>query len=161
MEALLLSALEIGAKKDPFAGRIPPPSGYLFEGISELNNVYFPSGHVTHTSEELNRPCEPNGANRDGKGRPRGHMWQHFRGHFRSFVKSGKVCLDRAGAIALGFEVFFRPLGFLGASGGDAFSTRFPEHLPVPRVILGSLCRFQADWGSLWEAFWYHFLLFF
>ena len=80
------------------------------------------------------------------------------------FVKNGKVRLDRAGAIGLGFEVLgFRPLGFLGASGGDAFSTRFPEHLPegLLRVILGSLCRFRADWGSLWEAFWHHFPLLF
>ena len=48
--------------------------------------------------------------------------------------------LDRAGSIGLGFEVLgFRPLGFLGASGGDALSTRFPEHLPegVLTVILG------------------------
>ena len=73
------------------------------------------------------------------------------------FLKNG------AGSIGLGFEVLgFRLFGVLGASG-DAFSTRFPEHLREGflRVILGSLCRFRGDWGTLWEAFWHHFPLFF
>ena len=66
--------------------------------------------------------------------------------------------LDRIGLQAL----CFRPWGFLGASGGDAFSEACSRAPPRrdPESHFGFALDISVEKGCLGEAFWHHFPLF-
>jgi len=71
----------------------------------------------------------------------------------------GPSRLDRIG----GQAPCFRPWGFLGASGGDAFSKACSRAPPRrgPEGHFAFALEISVDWGCLGEAFWQHFPLFF
>ena len=72
---------------------------------------------------------------------------------------SGLSRLDRIGVQA----PCFRPWGFLGASGGDAFSKACSRAPPRrdPESHFGFVLKISFEKGCLGEAFWHHFPLFF